>query len=117
MRNIDAKLITEAVRGLFISANVTLPRDARQLIEDAFARESDPRAKGIFSIMRENLDAAESEGVPICQDTGMAIIFLEIGQEVVLTGGYIEDAVNDGVRKGYIEGYLRKSVVADLFFV
>ncbi|MBQ7161234.1 MAG: fumarate hydratase [Clostridia bacterium] len=116
MRNIDAKVITEAVRELFISANVTLPADARQLIENASVRESDPRAKGIFSIMCENLDAAASEGVPICQDTGMAVLFAEVGQDVHIAGAAFEDAVNEGVRRAYTEGYLRKSVVKDPLF-
>lgn len=116
MKTIDAKVITEAVRGLFMSANVTLPRDARQLIEDAFARESDPRAKGVFSIMLDNLDAAEEGNLPICQDTGMAVVFAEVGQDVHITGGLFEDAVNDGVRQAYADGYLRKSVVADPLF-
>ena len=116
MRNIDAKVISEAVRGLFISANLSLPEDARRLIENASVRESDPRAKGIFSIMLRNLDAAESGGVPICQDTGMAVLFAEVGQEVHITGGSFEDAVNDGVRRAYEDGYLRKSVVSDPLF-
>ena len=116
MKTIDAKVITEAVRELFISANVSLSRDARQLIENASVRESDPRAKGIFSIMCRNLDVAENECVPICQDTGMAVLFAEVGQDVHITGGSFEDAVNEGVRRAYTEGYLRKSVVSDPLF-
>lgn len=116
MREINASEITEKVRDLFISANVALPADARECIENASKRETDPRAKGIFSIMLQNLDAAGESGFPICQDTGMAVVFADVGQDVHITGGLFEDAVNEGVRRAYTEGYLRKSVVSDPLF-
>lgn len=116
MREIKASDVTSAVRGLFITANTELPADARELIENASERETDPRAKGIFSIMRENLRAASETGLPICQDTGMAVVFMDIGQEAFITGGALDDAVNEGVRQAYADGYLRKSVVADPLF-
>ena len=116
MREINANEITAAVRELFMSANTKLPADARQCIENASERETDPRAKGIFSIMKDNLDAAAETGLPICQDTGMAVTFIDVGQDVHITGGALGDAVNDGVRQAYADGYLRKSVVGDPLF-
>ena len=116
MREINATEIIEAVRDLFISANVVLPEDARACIENASKRETDPRAKGIFSIMKQNLDAACESRTPICQDTGMAVVFADVGQDVHIAGGSFADAVNEGVRRAYVEGYLRKSVVSDPLF-
>ncbi len=113
MRELDVGKVRDAVADLCERINYELSPDMCAALRAASERESAPTGKSVFSMLEENLEAAKKNRVPICQDTGMAIIFLEIGQEVVLTGGYIEDAVNDGVRKGYIEGYLRKSVVAD----
>ena len=116
MKEITAKQITAAVRGLFMEANVRLPDDVKECIERCGEQESDPRAKEIFCVMRGNYEAAESTGLPICQDTGMAVVFIDVGQDVRITGGLLEDAVNEGVRQAYEDGYLRKSVVADPLF-
>ena len=116
MREITTNQISDAVRELFMRANVCLPADARACIENAAERETNERARGIFSIMRQNLDAAERTGLPICQDTGMAVVFADVGQDLRVTGGAFEDAVNDGVRRAYADGYLRKSVVGDPLF-
>ena len=116
MREISAKEITGAVRELFMKANVTLPYDARECIENASRRESDPRAKGIFSIMLQNLDVAAETGVPICQDTGMAVVFADVGQDLHISGGDFTEAVNEGVRRAYADGFFRRSVVRDPLF-
>lgn len=113
MREVSCKEITKTIRELFIKANYTLPCDAEQLIRDSVKKESNERASGILNRLVENLDAARETDIPICQDTGMAVIFLEIGQDVHIEGCSLEDAVNEGVRQGYVEGYLRKSVVKD----
>lgn len=116
MREINAKEITDKVKELFIKANYALPDDACALIDRAYERESFPLAKEILGKMRENLNAAKEMNVPICQDTGMAVVFAEVGQDVHVTGENFEDAINEGVRKAYTEGYLRKSVVRDPLF-
>ena len=113
MREVDVSRITDAVARMCISANVILPRDMREGIAACRACEDGAIARTVLDQITENYEIAEREQVPICQDTGMACVFLEIGQEVHLTGGYLYDAVNEGVRKGYTEGYLRKSVEAD----
>ena len=113
MREIDVKQITDVVEKLCIAANEHLPEDVKCAIKTCRACEDGEIAKGILDNIIENFDIADNENVPICQDTGMAVVFLEIGQDVHLEGGALEDAVNEGVRQGYVEGYLRKSVVGD----
>ena len=112
MREIDSKVITKAVRDLCIEANSFLPEDIKARIQKACDTEPWPLAGSILGIIKDNYEIAEENRVPICQDTGMACVFLEIGQDVHVNGS-IEEAVNEGVRLGYAEGYLRKSVVGD----
>ena len=113
MREIDVKIITETVAKLCINANRHLPQDVRCAIKNCRECEDGEIAKKVLDNIIENFEIADSENVPICQDTGMACVFLEIGQDVHFTGGNLNDAVNEGVRKGYTDGYLRKSVVKD----
>ncbi len=113
MREIDVSLITETIEKLCIEANESLPGDVREALDKCRAAETNELARGILDNIIENYKIADSERVPICQDTGMACIFLEIGQDVHLTGCDLYTAVNEGVRRGYEKGYLRKSVVAD----
>ena len=113
MRIIDVKEITENIKEMCIEANHVLAPDMRCALKNAKEQEKAPLGKQILSQLEENLYIAENEMIPICQDTGMAVIFLEIGQDVHFHGGSLEEAVNEGVRRGYCEGYLRKSVVKD----
>ena len=113
MREISAQRITEVVRRLCIEANCHLPQDMKERIESCRAQETWGAAQEILDRIVENYNIADENGRPICQDTGMAIVFMEIGQDVHFEGSPIEDAVNEGVRRGYTEGYLRKSVVSD----
>mgnify|MGYP000501989679 CR=1 FL=1 len=113
MREIQAWEIAGAVRDMCIEANYTLSRDMRKRFEESAEREESPLGKQIFGQLQENLEIADKEMIPICQDTGMAIVFLNIGQDVHIEGMVLHDAVNEGVRQGYTEGYLRKSVVKD----
>ncbi|MGL5634333.1 MAG: fumarate hydratase [Sarcina sp.] len=113
MREINVKCIEEAVKKLAIEASYYLPQDIKNCIRKAKETEKYPIAKDILSKIEENYKIAETENKPLCQDTGMACIFLEIGQSVILTGGSLETAINNGVIKAYEEGYLRKSVVKD----
>ena len=112
MREISAKNITEVVKRLCIEANCHLPRDMKECIRACHARESWPQAREILERIMENYEIADEKVQPICQDTGVACVFLKVGQEVHVTGD-INEAVNEGVRQGYEEGYLRKSVVRD----
>ena len=112
MREISAQLIADAVARMCIRANCHLPEDMKNRICQARAEETWPQAREILDRIMENYNIADAEHVPICQDTGMACVFLKIGQDVHISGN-LEDAVNEGVRRGYGEGYLRKSVVAD----
>lgn len=112
MREISAQTITEAVSRLCISANRNLPEDMQQCIRNCAATEAWPIAKEILVQIVENFETAEATAMPICQDTGMACVFLKVGQEVHISGS-LEEAVHEGVRRGYREGYLRKSVVRD----
>lgn len=112
MREIQAWEIAGAVRDMCIEANYTLSRDMRKRFEESAEREESPLGKQIFGQLQENLEIAEQDQIPICQDTGMAVVFLKVGQEVHIEGNLV-DAVNEGVRRGYEEGYLRKSVVRD----
>ena len=113
MREINVKDITAAVRDAVIKANLVLPTDLEELINDFAEKETVPVAKQIFGDMKKNLDIARENRIPICQDCGMAVIFAEIGQDVHIVGGGFEAAVNAGVSEGYTEGFLRKSVVSD----
>ena len=113
MKEIDVSIIKERVASLCIKANKRLTPDLVNAIKMATNTEIDPLAKSIMSDIELNLEAADEMSLPICQDTGMAVVFLEIGQDVHFVGGSLEGAVNDGVRKGYTDGLLRKSVVAD----
>ena len=112
MRELDASVITETVRRLCFEANCFLPEDVKCRIRESLDREDWPCAREILERITENYTVAGAEGLPICQDTGMACVFLKIGQDVHITGDLTE-AVNEGVRRGYGEGYLRKSVVRD----
>ena len=112
MRELSAAEITKVVKRLCVEANCHLPGDMRQRIRKSLEGESWPQGREILERIVENFEVADRESLPICQDTGMACVFLKIGQEVHITGN-LEDAVNEGVRQGYREGYLRKSVVAD----
>lgn len=113
MRTLHTDKIKEAVKEMCIEANLTLSSDVEGRICAAEQTETAELGKKILSQLKENMEIAKTESIPICQDTGMAIIFLEIGQEVYFEGDYLEDAINQGVREGYTEGYLRKSVVGD----
>ncbi|MCX6349149.1 MAG: fumarate hydratase [Candidatus Aureabacteria bacterium] len=113
MREIDASEITAAVKRLCQEANYYLPEDVGQALEEAVGAEESPTGKEILRQCLENARIAREEKVPLCQDTGFTVVFLEIGQGVRITGGDLREAVNLGVREGYTEGYLRKSIVAD----
>ena len=113
MRELDVKEITKAVKQLCIDANHKLSSDMVKALSDAKEKEESPLGKQIFEQLQENLDIAEKDMIPICQDTGMAVFFVKVGQDVHLTGGSLTDAINEGVRQGYTEGFLRKSVVSD----
>lgn len=113
MKEIHVDSIRDSVKMLCIEANYFLPADVKAAIMNAEAEETWPVAKDILDKILENVEISRGENVPMCQDTGMACVFIEIGQDVHITGGSIEDAVNEGVRRGYSEGYLRKSVVKD----
>ena len=112
MREISANQITQTIKRLCIEANCHLPGDMKRCIEAGYDEEKWPQAREILERIIENYDIADKKDQPICQDTGVACVFLKIGQEVHVSGS-IEDAVNEGVRQGYTEGYLRKSVVRD----
>jgi len=115
MRSIEAEKITQAVKNMCITANLDLNPDIYCAMEKARETEKSPIGREMLSQLLKNADIAKADRVPICQDTGMAVVFITIGQEVHITGGLLKDAVNEGVRQGYTEGYLRKSVVKDPF--
>ncbi len=115
MREIESKLITEAVRELVIKANKILPDDLVECIGCCQKSETNDTAKSVLSDLEANIDAAKQLDIPICQDTGMAVIFAKIGQDVHIIGDSFEKAVNEGVSRGYTDGLLRKSVVSDPF--
>lgn len=112
MREIQASEIADRVAQMCQEANFSLGADIMQALEEAMTRETSPIARDALRQIRENTIIARSERVPMCQDCGVAVFFIEVGQDVCITGGYLEDAVNEGVRRGYKEGYLRKSMVA-----
>ena len=113
IREIPVQKITEAISEMSMEANYTLSEDMKECLEEAKSTEESSIGKKVLDLLGENLKIAEEEMIPICQDTGMAVIFLEIGQDVHFTGGNLSEAVDEGVRRGYLEGYLRKSVVRD----
>lgn len=113
MREVSVALIEQAVRDMCISANKILPSDLEKRICECAECEVCELPKSIMNSLKENMQAAREMDIPVCQDTGMAVVFAEIGQDVHLTGGSFEKAVNNGVARGYTEGYLRCSVVAD----
>ena len=113
IRTVNTDDIVKNIKEMCIEANHYLSKDMDKALKDATASEKSELGKKILNQLQENLKIADEEMIPICQDTGMAVIFLEIGQDVHFEGMAIEDAVNEGVRQGYTEGYLRKSVVGD----
>lgn len=113
MRSVHVSEITKNIKEMCIEANHFLSKDMSIAMTNAVQTEQSPLGKKILNQLQENLQIAGEDMIPICQDTGMAVVFLEVGQDVHLEGGSVEDAVNEGVRQGYIEGYLRKSVVKD----
>ena len=112
MKTISARVITDTVASLCIQANLHLPQDIQAALTRFRQQESWPLAKQTLSLLQDNLDAADRNNLPICQDTGMACVFVELGTDVHIEGDF-EAAIHEGVRKGYGEGYLRKSIVAD----
>ncbi|MCI6535029.1 MAG: fumarate hydratase [Lachnospiraceae bacterium] len=113
MRTIDVSEITKNIKEMCIEANHFLSKDMDVALKNAVKTEESPLGRQILDQLQENLQIAAKDMIPICQDTGMAVIFMEIGQEVHFEGGRLEDAINEGVRQGYTEGFLRKSVVGD----
>lgn len=113
MREISVNLVKDIVAQLCISANKTLPCDLVKMISDYKNKENNPVAVSILTDLQKNIDAARELDIPVCQDTGMAVVFLKIGQDVHFTDGDLKKAINEGVRDGYTKGLLRKSVVSD----
>jgi fumarate hydratase subunit alpha len=113
MREIKASKITEVVKKLCMDANVYLPDDVIKTIRDAKAKEESQTGKDVFNMILQNIEISKNEKMPLCQDTGFAVFFIELGQEVHIVDGNFVDAINEGVRQGYKEGYLRKSIVDD----
>lgn len=116
MREVSAKDITEAVAKMAIEACCELPAPMRQALEDAHRTEASPVGRDILAQLLKNAEIARDEMAPICQDTGLAVVFAEVGQDVRIVDGDFEKAINDGISKGYTEGYLRKSSVAEPLF-
>ena len=113
MREINVQEITKNIKEMCIEANHFLSEDMKEVFETAVASEKSPLGCQVLSQLEENLKIAGEDMIPICQDTGMAVIFIKVGQEVHFAGGSLTDAINEGVRQGYVEGFLRKSVVKD----
>ena len=113
MREIDASIIISNIKEMCIEANLYLSNDIESAVKKAFDTEKNELGKKIIGQLIENLEIADKDQIPICQDTGMAIVFVKLGQDVHVTGMNLTDAINEGVRQGYVEGYLRKSVVKD----
>lgn len=111
MRNIHVDEITDAVKKLCIEANYYLPKDVYDALQESQTREVSPVGKSVLEDICINADIARNEDIPICQDTGTAVVFVKLGQDVHVEGGLLTDAINEGVRQGYVEGYLRKSIV------
>ena len=113
MRSVDVSIVTRNIKEMCIQANHFLSEDMDIAIKYALQTEEAPLGNQILTQLQENLKIAGEDMIPICQDTGMAVVFIEVGQEVHFEGGSLTDAINEGVRQGYVEGYLRKSVVGD----
>ena len=113
IRTVKTSEITENIKEMCIEANYYLSRDMDAAMKNAAATEESELGQKILNQLQNNLEIADKEQIPICQDTGMAVVFIEVGQDVHFEGDAIEDAINEGVRQGYVEGYLRKSVVKD----
>lgn len=113
MREVDVKEITVALKKMSFDACHYLSEDMKEALDKAIENEDSPLGRQILEKLEENLKIAGEDSIPICQDTGMAVVFAEIGQEVHLVGGNLEDAINEGIRQGYVDGFLRKSVVKD----
>ncbi len=113
MRTVNVEEISKNIKEMCIEANHFLSKDMDIAMKNAVSTEKSPLGKKILSQLQDNLKIAGEDMIPICQDTGMAVVFLEIGQDVHFEGGNLEDAVNEGIRRGYVDGYLRKSVVKD----
>ena len=113
MRSVDVSIVTRNIKEMCIQANHFLSEDMDIAMKKAVETEEAPLGKQILTQLQENLKIAGKDMIPICQDTGMAVVFIEVGQEVHFEGGSLTDAINEGVRQGYVEGYLRKSVVGD----
>lgn len=113
MRSVDVSIVTRNIKEMCIKANHFLSEDMDIAMKNAVETEEAPLGKQILTQLQENLKIAGEDMIPICQDTGMAVVFIEVGQEVHFEGGSLTDAINEGVRQGYVEGYLRKSVVGD----
>lgn len=113
MREVSVNEITRNIKEMCIEANHFLSPDMKAVFEKSVNEEKSPLGKQILGQLMENMEIAAEDMIPICQDTGMAVIFIEVGQEVHFTDGLLEDAIHEGVRQGYVEGYLRKSVVKD----
>lgn len=116
MREINVSVLTEKIAEMCIKANKILPCSLENKISCAVSAETESLSKAVMEDIRENIDCAKELDIPVCQDTGMAVVFAEIGQDVHFVGGSFEKAVNDGVAKGYTDGYLRKSIVRDPFY-
>ncbi len=116
MRKIDASIVKETVKKLFLDCNFYVGDDIKKALENALEKETSETAKSVLSQILENDDIAAREEIPLCQDTGMAVLFVEYGDKVVIENGSFENAVNEGVREAYQEGYLRKSIVSDPVF-
>mgnify|MGYP005854796809 FL=1 len=113
MREVNVDKVTENIKEMCIEANHFLTDDMKKVFKNAVVSEKSPLGKQVLNQLNENLDIAANDMIPICQDTGMAVVFINVGQDVHFTGGNITNAINEGVRQGYIEGFLRKSVVND----
>ena len=113
MRTVQASEITKNIREMCVEANHFLSDDMKKVFDESVKREESPLGKQILNQLQENLEIAGRDMIPICQDTGMAVVFIKVGQEVHIEGGNLTDAIDEGVRQGYVDGYLRKSVVRD----
>ncbi len=113
MRDINVSEITNAVKRLMMDSNYYIPEDIRESLERAYEEETSETGKSVLQMILKNHEISKNSKMPLCQDTGVSVFFIDIGQDVHFVGGNFEDAINEGVRQGYIEGYLRKSMVND----
>lgn len=116
MREIKAGEIARAVKKLCMDANYCLPSDVIDALKEGYRKEESPVGKDVLSQILKNVEIAAQQKIPLCQDTGVAVFFIDLGQEVRITGGNLEDVINKGVKEGYLKGYLRKSMVSDPLF-